>query len=177
MARAMKTRATELRRRHRKILMWSLGIAIGVHAAVFALSPTFEAEPMDGSGRTPDVVRPSDAVPTFLDVLFGPPTITGPDGTTHVEARRLEKALAVKLPSGCTAFGTNSPVALEGRVELSVDGTGDSNVVKITERTGVPCVDDVMTGLARDLRYHWLPDERFPAPVHLVQPVTMTPAR
>ena len=175
----MKTRATELRRRHRKILMWSIGIAIGVHVAVFAFSPTFQAEPMDGSGRKPEVVRPSDASPTLLDVLFGPPTITGRDGTRHVEpeARRLEKALAVKLPSGCTVFAADPAGALTGRVELSVDGQGESNVVRIAEHTGVPCADDVMTDLARDLRYHWLPDDRFPPPVHLVQPVTMAPAR
>ena len=30
--------------------------------------------------------------------------------------------------------------------------------------------------LAGDLQYHWLPSERFPAPVHLVQPVTLVEA-
>ena len=41
---------------------------------------------------------------------------------------------------------------------------------------GDACGDQVIETVAGDLLYHWLPSERFPAPVDLIQPVTLTQA-
>ena len=42
----MKTRAAELRQRDRRILIWSLSIAVVFHIALFLFWPTMEVEPL-----------------------------------------------------------------------------------------------------------------------------------
>lgn len=48
---------------------------------------------------------------------------------------------------------------------------------KLTRSTGDRCGDEILTEMADALVYHWLPTERFPAPVDLLQPVTVIGAR
>lgn len=180
----MTTRAARLRARHRKILGWSLGIALVVHLGFFLLGPEFRTSPLSGSDTGPpapdsataDSVAPASAV---VDVLFGPPTISRPDGSTWSEPpeRRLEARRGIELPPLCAAVGREKGMPLSGRVRLTVKASGRVDVTGLAERTGDACADVVLTTVAGSLRYHWLPDEQFPAPVELVQPVTLTDVR
>ena len=54
--------------------------------------------------------------------------------------------------------------------------SGHTLVDGIEESTGDECADQVILTLANDLFYRWIPSERFPAPVDLIQPVTLTQA-
>jgi hypothetical protein len=62
---------------------------------------------------------------------------------------------------------------LRGYVRLQVLASGRTLVAGIDESTGDRCADRVILDLARDLLYRWIPNERFPAPVQLIQPVTL----
>lgn len=178
----MKTRAAELRARHRTILGWSLGVAIVVHLAVFLLAPEFRTTPLASSDTDPqatDSATAATAPSAVVDVLFGPPTISTPDGSTWSEPpeRRLEARRGVALPPLCAAATHEGRTPLSGRVRLTVKASGRVDVTGLAESTGDSCADVVLTTVAGSLWYHWLPSERFPAPVELVQPVTLTDVR
>lgn len=163
------------RSRYRKVLTWSLAVAAGVHVAIFALSPDFEIEPLDGS-RAEVVATDSQRTPsTALEVLFGPPMITAPDGSALREPpdRILRAARVTELPPLCVHLASELRLPQSGAIRLQVNAAGHAEVVEVFESTGDPCVDNILANTADALRYHWLPDERFPAPVLLVQPVTL----
>lgn len=173
----MSSRAAELRARHRKIFAWSLGVAVLLHVAVFWLSPTFRAEPLGGMEVQGYVETGTDGPLMELALFFGPPTIFPGDGEPWTEPaeRVLEAGRVVRLSAGCEGFGL--PVPLTGRARLRVDPAGHTMAVEVAESTGEPCADEALTIVADALRYHWLPNERFPAPVEVVQPVTLVGAR
>lgn len=169
----MRTRSEELRRRHRRVLAWSLAAAALLHVVVFLVLPGLRTEGMDvGDGRLEGVNASRGAL---VDVLFGPPEISEADGTTWQEPpeRRLQVVRLVRLPADCTVLRESDAERVGGRVRLTVDAAGQVDVVRVTEGTGHACADRVITQLAGDLHYHWLPDERFAAPVDLIQPVTL----
>lgn len=172
----VKSRAEELRGRHRKILAWSLGAAAVVHLGVFFLTPTFEAEPLTGSDPEVEAVETSRTVSAEVDLLFGPPVIRARDGSVWPEPpeRHLEARRGVQLPALCAGLARPARTPLRGRIRLRVLASGRVEVVGMAESSGDLCADQVLTDVANSLQYEWLPDERFPAPVDLVQPVTLT---
>ncbi len=173
----MKTRSQQLRARGRKIFAWSLGIAAAIHAAVFLLTPGFRTELVTSSEIR--LERPGGSAagsPILLSIFFGPPTITAPDGTTHTEPpdRVLEAERLVLFPEDCPPLALTAETALRGRVRLRVNPSGRTKVVDVAGSTGNSCGDEVMSIVADALWYHWLPNDAFPPPVELTQPITMT---
>ena len=169
----MKTRSAELRNRERKIFAWSLAAAVVIHLVVVWLSPEFEIEVLaendeDGSGGT--------GIPTFVDVLFGPPEISESDGTVSREPadRVLQVDHILGLETECAAL---NQTPAHGRVRLRVNAIGHVSVMELTDGTQDECVNEVMTTVADALWYRWLPSGRFPAPVDLIQPITLAEAR
>lgn len=172
----MESRAAQLRDRHRRIFGWSLFAAVVLHVAVFVLSPTFRTELLDGPDAELRTTDASTEVPFFVDLLFGPPTISAPDGSLWTEPpdRVLQADHGVRLPAGCTEL---EGMPLHGTVRLRVRASGRVDRATLTESTGSRCGDEVVAMVATDLWYQWLPNDRFPAPVELTQPVTVTEAR
>ena len=175
----MKTRSAQLLGTHRRVLAWSLGIAVVLHLALFFLTPQFDVKPLPGSEAQRQAENGGASVLMFVDVLFGPPAIYTGDGTLSSEPpdRVLEAQRMLPLPTECASLDYDWRTPARARVRLRVRASGRATVVELTESTGDPCGDEVITKMADALRYRWLPDERFPAPVDLIQPVTIVQAR
>lgn len=169
----MKSRSEQLREKHRRVFRWSLGIAIVLHGALFAFLQ-FRVEPLAGSEEE-EIAEggPAEGRPFYVEVVFGPPEITGPDGEVVREDRRLEADRTVLLPPECGVLARTREGQPHGRVRLRVRQSGRTDVVALTQSTGSVCGDEVVRMMAGALWYHWLPSERFPAPVDLIQPVTL----
>jgi len=169
----MTTRSEQLKRQHRKVLWWAFGIAAALHVIAFLVLPGLR------SSRVPVSELELEGVPgigdAMVDVRFGPPAITGADGTVTIEPpeRILQVVRLVRLPVDCDVPLGSDDLDLSGRVRLRVEADGRADLPDVVLGTGSPCADELMTQLAGDLRYRWLPSERFPAPVELVQPVTL----
>jgi hypothetical protein len=147
--------------------------------AVFLLTPPFRTELLGPAEiHLEDTPGAGVAVPTLVTLRFGPPTMTDPDGSTSTEPP--ERVLAVDrlvlFPEHCAPFTTVTDTLLEGEVRLLVNPSGRTNVMGVTRTTGNACGDEVLTIVADALRYHWLPNNRFAAPVDLTQPILMTEA-
>jgi len=167
----MKTRTGEIRKDQRRVLLWSLFIASALHVAVFLAWPTMTV-------KLPPQARSHDAS-VYVDVLFGPPGILGADGSISREP--LERFLGVdrilNLKTECQTLTLQGETLARGSVYLRVGKSGHAGFQRIHESTGHECADQVIAGAAAALRYDWLPNERFPAPVDLIQPVTVLEAR
>lgn len=175
----MGTRSEQLRRRHRKILAGSLAGAALLHLAVFLLMPEFRADPLFGSDAERDTVSVVGLANASVEILFGPPIIRVADGSTWTEPpdRVLPAERGVRLEGACSALLREGGTPLRGRVRLRVRASGRVDVLGLPRGTGEDCGDRILREVAADLWYHWLPNERFPAPVDLVQPVTLVAAR
>lgn len=179
----MSTRSTELRRANRKVLAWSMALAAVAHVAVFTLLPAFRTEPLSGSTRgaepPEDPGGTSDVQPVLAHLVFGPPTLSAPDGTVWTEPaeRVLKTGRLFRLSRQCSALIGQDEVPLSGRVRLHVLESGRVEVVGLVKGTGNACADHLLTTAAEDLWYRWLPTPRFPAPVELVQPITVADLR
>lgn len=172
----MKSRSAQLRERHRRIFAWSLAAAVVVHLALFILTPAFRSETENQPEIRVLTVDRGPGPQTLVEVLFGPPAISALDGTVWPEPpdHLLKVSRLVRLPMGCGAVAPGGGGDLQGRVRLRVRASGLVDVVDVTESTGSSCGDSVMTILAGSLWYRWLPNDRFPPPVDLVQPLTLT---
>lgn len=174
----METRVQTLRRRHRQIFRWSLGIAAVVHAVVLYYGPWFRSDSMSGGGTelVEGETTGRNGIP--VDAHFGPPAIEDADGALAQEPpeRVLHASRLIPPPVGCESLDWLAAEAAIGEVRLVVTETGRADSVQLSRSTGDRCWDGIMTGLASDLLYRWLPSERFPAPVWLFQPVTLSPA-
>lgn len=169
----MRSRADELRKQHRKVLSWALAAAAGLHVVLILLVPGL---PIEETWTEEDQLEGVAAIgEDMVDVRFGPPQITMEDGTVVQEPpeRRLQVVRLMRLPANCDALRQAPELLIRGSVRLRVDPGGYAKAVEVGESSGHTCVDQVMAALAGDLQYHWLPSERFPAPVRLVQPVTL----
>ena len=176
----MRTRSEELRARNRRVFAVSYLIAALILGAIFVWSPAYDVEPLpskeiervsaeEGEESTPPTS------PIFVQVLFGPPVISARDGTLweEPEGRTLEVGRIVDIPGECQEVFASEPLPIAGRVRLRVGGAGDADLVEVTESSGRPCFDQLIALVADALHYEWLPDDRFPPPVDLVQPVSI----
>jgi hypothetical protein len=169
----VKSRSEQLRERQRRVFRWSLGIAILLHGALFAFVQ-FRTEPLAGWDEEEVAeASPGEGRPFYVEVVFGPPEITRPGGGVVREDRQLEADRTVLLPPGCGVLAQTIEGEPHGRVRLRVRRSGRTDVVEVTQSTGSACGDEVVRMMAGALWYHWLPNERFPAPVDLIQPVTL----
>lgn len=175
----MRTRSQELRERYRRILAWSLVAAVAAHVAVFVLAPRFRAGPLGSADLDVDTIGVAGGANAFVDVLFGPPSVRESDGRTWTapDDRILPAERGVRLERQCLALLRPDRTPLHGRVQLRVKASGRVDVLALPGSTGDPCGDRILEDVAGDLWYHWLPSARFPAPVDVVQPVTLIAAR
>jgi len=169
-------RSAVLRRKHRRVFRWSLGLAVLIHVALLY----FGLWRRPGAGTGPDTELAEGTSPVFgglaVTVHFGPPGIVDETRAIAQEPpwRVLSASRILPPPYGCVSHDWLEPGFAKGEVRLSVGETGRPDEVVVARSTGDPCWDGVMQGLARDLRYRWLPNERFAAPVDVFQPVTLT---
>lgn len=169
----MESRAATHRARGRRVFLWSLGIAVALHVAAFLFWPEMPVEPLTAGsvveGEPEDV--DDDVLRVQVDARFGPPRILRSDGSWAEEPpdRTLQAGRAVSLPAYCV--GRTQTV--EGDVRLRLNTEGRVHLVRVEQGSGSSCGDEALRSVAGDLWYRWLPDKRFPAPVDLIQPVSL----
>jgi hypothetical protein len=83
---------------------------------------------------------------------------------------------AVRLGEGCFPLTNEGRTPIGSRVGLRIRSSGRVDVLGLLASTGDPCADRLLTEIAGDLWYHWLPNQRFQAPVNVEQPVTLLAA-
>jgi len=171
----MRSRSEELRARNRRIFAISYLVAALLLVVIFVSAPGFRVQPVPSTEVEHVHAAAIPDWPLFGQVLFGPPRIRTTDGPTREEpdARTLEVGRVYNMPSDCKdAFLTES-LPISGEVRLHVAATGKADLVEWTESTGSPCVDRFIGQFAAALHYEWLPSDRFPPPVDLIQPVRL----
>ncbi len=163
-------------RRNRRIFGWSFAAAALLHAWLLFGGPQWGIERGDRVGGLPGDGPSPDAM-QLLDVSFGPPVILGDDGSRNpeppgrtLEARDIDVA-RMPIPPGCEWVRRQGIGAGEAEVRLTVGPYGLVTRAELERSGGDPCVDHVLVVVAGTLWYRWLPDERYPPPVHLIQPI------
>jgi len=174
----MGRRSEELRKRDRRILAWSLAAAALVHVAVFALAPSIRVEPLGGSDVELDTTGVAGGANASVRVFFGAPTVVIADRAawTAPPERVLSAEREVRLPDDCFGLASEARTPIGSRVALRIRASGRVDVLGLVASSGDRCADQVLKDVAADLWYHWLPNERFEAPVNVEQPVTLIAA-
>lgn len=170
------SRAAEERRRKENRLVWAgLGIAVLVHLAAVGFLRWSSHGPEWSPDRETVTLEAGSWTGTPVDVRFGPPRIFRSDGTIAEEPpdRVLETARLMGMPPICLSRAIPPSAPGSGQVRLTVNDVGRIGAVSLHQSTGDSCWDAVAVRVAGDLWYHWLPDARFPAPVELLQPITV----
>ena len=160
------------------MLAWSLAVAALVHVLVFVTAPDFRIEPLSGAEVELDTTGVLGGGDASVQVFFGPPTVRiegGADWTAPPE-RVLIADRAVRLGEGCFPLTNQGRTPIGSRVGLRIRSSGRVDVLGLLDSTGDSCADRLLTEIAGDLWYHWLPNERFQAPVDVEQPVTLLEA-
>ena len=170
----MSERIAQRRKAQRKVFYWGWSVAAALHVILFLAWR--ESREVRVTLPNPDLETLNMVDPEFipLDLFFGPPAIRNATGGISVEPpeRFLEVDRLVILPGNCKALVKGSGAVVRGSVRLAVDETGRTDVRSVHQSTGYPCADVVLWRIAGDLWYRWLPNDEFPAPVELVQPLS-----
>jgi hypothetical protein len=176
----MQRRTEELRRGHRRVLAWSLGIAVLLHVGVFLFFPHFRTSMPDGFSERPGMVGSGGGQAYWVDVTFGPPLIHLRNGEERqeppervLEAREVNVGGA-SLGSGCGWVQRADLTGISGTARLTVGFDGRVSHAEMEEGSGVDCVDELLVHIASSLLYRWLPDEEAMAPVELAQPMELS---
>jgi hypothetical protein len=171
----MSRRSNEIRQRDSRVLRISLGIAVVLHIAALGLIAWSKVAPTWRPDAEAVRLEEDAWTGTHVAVFFGPPRIVQPDGTLSEEPpdRILEAARVLRMPPICMTREIATAAPGLGEVRLTVNARGRIDAVALTRSTGDACWDQVATRVAGDLWYRWLPDERFPAPLELLQPLTV----
>lgn len=171
-----ESRAAAVRRRDRRVYAWSFAVAVVVHALVLFFGPWFRSDPVWRSDTELVAGDPVDLSGLPVALFFGPPAIEVDGGAISQEPshRVLHARRLVAPPPGCGPGDWSNPPTASGDVRLVVNAEGLVDEVRLTGSTGYRCWDALVMRVAGDLLYHWLPSERFPAPVELHQPITVS---
>lgn len=177
-SRLVGRRTDELRKRDRRVLRWSLGVAAALHVAVFVLFPAFRVEVLSTPDLELDTVGVAGVANATVEVLFGPTIVRLADGSgwEAPSDRVLSADRDVRLPEECLHLAGEERPPMTGRVGLRIKASGRVDVMGLASGTGDPCADGVLSEVAGALWYHWLPNDRAPAPVLVEQPVTLVAA-
>ena len=169
----MSDKIERRRRSDRRVFLWCIGVAAVLHVVVFVGFPAMRAGDAPFPIFSDDLTVEEGAVP--LELFFGPPAISNAAGEVSLEPpeRVLEAERIVYLSPDCRAIIRGSGTIIRGSVRLRVRSTGLVDVMGVVRSTGIPCGDAVMETVAGELWYRWLPNEDFPAPVELVQTVSL----
>jgi hypothetical protein len=169
-------------RRQRRIILTSIGIAVVAHLVFFLVAPhlrfSVTSDRIFGEAAMERLVLGDLAV----DLHFGPPRILLPDGSRaeeppdrFLEASNMALRVLEVSPVCADSFRPGLP-PFEGEVRLQVGREGRVTVMGLEARTGDRCADAALLSAAESLWYRWLPDDRYPAPVDLVQPLRVSAA-
>ncbi len=174
----MSRRSEERRKRERRVLGWSLGVAALVHVVVFAVAPPMQVEPMVGTDVELDTTGAPGGANAMVRVFFGPPTVilAERERWTAPSERVLSAEREVRLEEACLTLAGDGRTPVAGQVGLRIRASGRVDLLGLEASSGDPCADRILTEVAGDLWYHWLPNERFGAPVQVIQPVTLMAA-
>ena len=158
------------------MFLWCCALAGVFHAVLFLALPEFRRDALERRGLSLELAEPPNPGAALLDLFFGPPAISIPSGGVSVEPpeRYLETERLVHVPAACRFAIRSSGNDIRGSVRLRVRVTGRVDVTGVVRSSGIRCADDVLERVAGDLRYHWLPNEDFPAPVELTQPMKLS---
>lgn len=175
----MSGRSEELRRRGRRIFWYSMLAAAAVHVVIFVTSPEFETKPLPDSRveKVEEEMGDGATGTEFIDVFFGRPEILRADGTISKEPpERVLEARAVDfsgldLSFECSRKQMGEMVPAAGRVRLVLDADGRVEEESVADGSGDPCRDEMLTAIASKVTYEWLPNQVFPPPVELIQPM------
>jgi hypothetical protein len=171
------SRSTRLKRQGRWSLFAGLVLAAVVHATVLLFSPSFEAERHVrefGFGSEPDSVG---VTWRFLEVEFHPPQIELLDGSLWQEPpeRFLHAEVVdignIQLSRPCQRTEIDWERPRVGTVSVEVTASGRVASADVHRSSGDSCVDEVLVAIAASVWYQWLPNDRFSAPVRVVQPI------
>lgn len=179
-AKGQPTRSRELRRRNRRVLAASMAVAAAIHAVVLLGFPDLRTDVPSTTEVELEGAPDLFATWNWVDATFGPPEIIAEDGTVWFEPpdRVLETQNVdlsrSRLPEACRGRTRDSVVPGSGRVRLLLAASGRVVYTEASGTSGDPCLDGLIRVVASSLWYHWLPNDRFPAPVELIQPVTLS---
>jgi hypothetical protein len=172
------------RNRSQSNLLFALSflIALGVHLALLLRDPTFELEVPENYLGPSAMQVPVDSgnIGPLFNVSFLAPEIFARDGTLRPEPpERVLEARHIDLsePLGSDACGGRDPDSVfpvAGQVQVRVNEHGRVVSVEVRETTGNRCRDAIIAGIARSVWYRWLPNEDYPAPVELIQRMSVT---
>lgn len=162
------------RRRDRHILGVCIAIAAALHVVVIGLVSWTRAGAEFVPGSDAVVLEPDPWTGTAVDVFFGPPGIRQPDGSTAREPddRVLAAKRLMQVPPICLSRAVPSAPGA-GEIRLTVNAAGRVDLAELTQSLGDACWDRVALRVAADLWYRWLPNETYPAPVEVLQPLTV----
>ena len=171
----MEQRANTRRRRENRTVFVGLGVAVLLHVAAFAFVGWNRTGPEWSLDRSSVTLEPASWTGTPVDVFFGPPRIYRPDRTLAHEPddRVLEAARLLGMPPTCLSRDIPPAAPGSGEVRLIVNEDGRIDHVAMTRSTGDTCWDAVAVRVAGQLWYRWLPSDEFPAPVEVLQPITV----
>lgn len=171
----MDTHANGRRRKENRVLVVALGVAAVLHVAAFVLVGWSRTGPEWSPDREAVTLEPAPWTGTPIDVFFGPPRIYRTDGSLAEEPddRVLEAARLMGMPPTCLSREIPPSAPGSGEVRLVVNEDGRIDHVALTGSTGDACWDAVAVRVAGQLWYRWLPSDAFPAPVELLQPITV----
>lgn len=171
------SRSAELRDRNRRILVWSFAGAVLIHIVVFAMWPETPIEPLGEFGATTVTAVEEEGVFLEIRVEFGGPEIVSSGGRADRRrvARTLETRRLTRMPVECRD-AMRVGRTYDGEVRLVVDQEGRVDRKDMVVGSGDACGDRALLAVAGDLWYRWLPSEEHPAPIVLIQPVSVAGA-
>lgn len=155
--------------------------AVAFHGALFVFFFVVRAD-VQSDFSTAEEREGESPILGFVDVHFGPPEIIREDGTVWKEPpeRVLEvqnlNLLELHLPPECFDGRERALVPLEARLQLELNVFGRIAAAAVESSAGDACGDGFLIAIAESLWYQWLPNEEFPAPVDLVQPMRVVAA-
>ena len=172
----MSKRIAQRRRSDRRVLVWCLALAGLLHVVVFLVVPGFQKAAVERASLSLELTDAPAPGATRLDLFFGPPAIRYASGGVSFEPaeRFLETERLVHVPTACLGRIRSSGNDISGSVRLRVKVTGRVDVIGTARSSGIRCADELLERVAGDLRYHWLPNEDYPAPVELTQPIRLS---
>ena len=172
----MSKRIAQRRRSDRRVLVWCLALAGLLHVVVFLVVPVYQRAAVERASLSLELTDAPAPGATRLDLFFGPPAIRYASGGVSFEPpeRFLETERLVHVPTACLGRIRSSGNAISGSVRLRVKVTGRVDVLGTARSSGIRCADELLERVAGDLRYHWLPNDDYPAPVELTQPMRLS---
>lgn len=175
-------RSRRLERQAKWSLSAGLAVAAVLHVIILAFSPSFQT---NRTVREFGAASELDSVGVtwrFLEVRFRPPQIELADGSLFQEPpeRFLDAEVVdvgnIQLSRACRRAQIDWERPRAGSLAVEVNASGRVASAEVERSSGDRCADEVLVAIAASVWYQWLPNDRFAAPVRVVQPVRVVRA-